>query len=286
MKGRMLYAKPYAESKIEELKIRVEKLNKTPKLVVLNVEGDMASERYIRNKNRRCDEVGIKHETIVFPNNVSQEVVENKIKELNLDDSVTGVLLQLPLPKHLDEFYLTNLIDVEKDVDGFCIENTGLLALGRPNIISCTPRGCVDLLKYYGIELKGKTCLVINSSCIVGKPLANLLLIEKATPIVAHIHTQNLKEMIKQVDIIFTATGNLKFLHANDFLPNQIVVDIAINFNDETGKLEGDVDKSSYSLMEEKGIYYTPVPGSIGVMTVLSLITNIVEVAEKKERDN
>lgn len=282
MKGRMLYAKPYAESKIEELKQRVEKLNKTPKLVIIRVEGDEASERYVKNKNKRADEVGIEHETILFPSDVSQEEVKNKIEELNSDDNVDGILLQLPLPKHLDEHYLTNQICPMKDVDGFTIWNSGLLALGQPNLVSCTPKGIIGLLKYYNIDLKGKDVLIINSSNIVGKPLSQLLLIEGATPTIAHIHTQNLKEKIKRADIIVTATGQLRFLNADDFVKGQIIVDVSINVN-ELGKLEGDVDKRDYDKLTERNIDIVPVPGGVGVTTVISLIENVIEVVERRE---
>lgn len=282
MKGRILYAKPYAESKIEELKVRVEKLNKTPKLVIIRVEGDEASERYVRNKNKRADEVGIEHETILFPSDVSQEEVKNKIEELNSDDNVDGILLQLPLPKHLDEHYLMNLIDVEKDVDGLTYINIGKLTQRQECNIACTPLGICSLLEFYGINLKGKSVLIINDSVIVGRSLAMLLLNKQATPTIAHIHTKNLKDKIKRADIIVSATGQLRFLNADDFVEGQIIVDVSINVN-ELGKLEGDVDKSDYDKLIEKNVSIVPVPGGIGVTTVISLIENVIEVVERRE---
>ena len=278
----IFYAKPYVDMKIEELKTRVNNLKRKPKLVILRVDGDEASERYVRNKNKRADEVGIEHETILFPQDISQEEVENKIKELNSDDSVDGILLQLPLPKHLDEHYLTNQICPLKDVDGFTIWNSGLLALGQPNLVSCTPKGIIGLLKYYNIDLKGKDVLIINSSNIVGKPLSQLLLIEGATPTIAHIHTQNLKEKIKRADIVVTATGQFRFLNADDFVEGQIIVDVSINVN-EFGKLEGDVDKRDYDKLTERNVDIVPVPGGVGVTTVISLIENVIEVVERRE---
>lgn len=279
----ILYAKPYVDMKIEWLKMRVKKLKRTPKLVIIRVDGDEASERYVRNKNKRAEEVGIEHETILFPQDVSNEEVINKIEELNSDDSVDGILLQLPLPKHLDEHYLTNQICPLKDVDGFTIYNSGLLALGQPNLVACTPKGIIDLLKFYDVDLKGKDVLVINSSNIVGKPLTNLLLIEGATPTIAHIYTKNLKEKIKKADIIVTATGQLRFLNADDFLGGQIIVDVSINVN-EFGKLEGDVDKRDYDKLNEKECCIVPVPGGVGQTTVISLIENVIEVAERLEK--
>ena len=281
----IFYAKPYVDMKIEELKNRVKNLKRKPKLVIIRVDGDEASERYVRNKNKRADEVGIDHETILFPQNVSNKEVIDKIEELNFDDNVDGILLQLPLPKHLDEHYLTNKINPMKDVDGFTIYNSGLLALGQPNLVSCTPLGIVNLLKFYNVDLKGKDVLIINASNIVGKPLANLLLIEGATPTIAHIHTENLKDKIKKADIIVTATGQLRFLNADDFVENQIIVDVSMNVN-EFGKLEGDVNKKDYDKLNEKGCSIVPVPGGVGQTTVISLIENVVEIAERLENSN
>ena len=278
----LLYAKPYVKMKVEELKKRVAKLKRKPKLVIIRVEGDEASERYVRNKNKRADEVGIDHETILFPQDVSQKEVIEKIDELNFDTSVDGILLQLPLPKHLDEHYLTNRMFYTKDVDGFTVQNSGLLALGQPNLVSCTPKGVVGLLKFYDVDLKGKDVLVINASNIVGKPLANLLLVEGATPTIAHIHTKDLKEKIKRADIIITATGQLRFLNADDFVEGQIIVDVSINVN-EFGKLEGDVDKRDYDKLTERNIDIVPVPGGVGVTTVISLIENVIEIVERRE---
>ena len=282
MKGRMLYAKPYAESKIEELKQRVEKLNKTPKLVIIRANNDEPSERYIRNKIKRCEEVGIISEIIRFTEDVTQEEVENKIKELNLDNECCGILLQLPLYSHLKEEELLDKIEPSKDPDCLTSYNVGKLLKGESYVESCTPFGCIQLLKFYGIDLKGKDCLVINDSAIVGRPLSQLLLKERATVTIAHKETKNLKEKIRNADVIFTATGCLRLLNSDDFLPNQVVVDISINVN-EFGKLEGDIDKRDYDKLNEKGCSITPVPGSIGVTTVISLIENVVRLAERRE---
>ena len=282
MKGRMLYAKPYAESKIKELKTRVEKLNKTPKLVIIRANNDEPSERYIKNKIKRCEEVGIISEVIRYAENVTQLEIKNKIEELNSDEEVCGILLQLPLYPHLEEKELLDEICPYKDPDSLSSWSIGKMFKGEGIISSCTPFGAIQLLKFYGIDLKGKDCLIINDSVIVGRPLSLLLLEEQATPTIAHIHTKNLKDKIKNADIIFTATGNLHFLNANDFKENQIIVDISINVN-EFGKLEGDVCKSDYDILLEKGCSITPVPGSIGVTTVISLIENVVRLAERRE---
>ena len=278
----ILYAKGYVEEKIEELKVRVRNLKRTPKLCIIRVEGDPASERYVRNKNKRADEVGIEHETILFPQDISQEEVENKIKELNSDDSVDGILLQLPLPKHLDENYLTNQICPLKDSDGFTIYNMGRLALGEPLNVACTPAGIISFLEYNKVELKGKDVCIVNASNIVGKPLAYLFLQKGATPTICHINTKNVKEKIKQSDIVVLATGNADFVTVDDLVEGQIVIDVSINFNSE-GKMCGDIRKSDYDKLVEKGVDFSPVPNGVGQLTVIALIEQTVEIAERKE---
>ena len=282
VEGVLMYAKPYVDSKIEELKERVEKLNKKPKLVIIRANNDEPSERYIRNKIKKCEEVGVLSEIIRYDENVTQEEIKNKIEELNSDDEVCGILLQLPIYEHLDSDYLIDQICPYKDVDSLSSWNLGKLLKGEENVASCTPFGAIELLKFYGIDLKGKDCLVINSSVIVGRPLSQLLLKEKATPTIAHIDTKNLKNKIKLADIVFTATGQLRFLNADDFVEGQIIVDVSINVN-ELGKLEGDVDKSSYDKLTERNIDIVPVPGGVGVTTVISLIENVIEVVERRE---
>lgn len=282
VEGVLMYAKPYVDSKIEELKERVEKLNKRPKLVIIRANNDEPSERYIRNKIKKCEEVGVLSEIIRYDENVTQEEIKNKIEELNSDDEVCGILLQLPIYKHLDSDYLIDQICPYKDVDCLSSWNLGKLLKGEEDVASCTPFGAIELLKFYGIDLKGKDCLVINSSVIVGRPLSQLLLKEKATPTIAHIDTKNLKNKIKLADVVFTATGQLRFLNANDFSDNTTIVDISINVN-EQGKLEGDVDKRDYIELLRKGCSIVPVPFGIGMTTVISLIENCIKLAERRE---
>ena len=275
----ILYTEQYIKEKIATLKARVEKLAKPPKLVIIRVEGDPASERYVRNKEKRCNEVGIISETILLPNQVSQEYVSDKISELNRDDNVDAILLQLPLPDHLDEHYLTNQICPSKDVDGFTVYNAGMLALGTPGNIACTPKGIIEFLKYNNIKLEGADVCIVNASNIVGKPLANLFLIEGATPTICHKQTKNVKHKIQQADIVILATGNADFVCADDLMTGQVVIDVSINFNAE-GKMCGDIKKSDYETLVNNHVDFTPVPGGVGQLTVLTLIEQTIEIVE------
>lgn len=279
----LLDARQLVVKKIEELKDRVNKLSKNPSLVIIRVGDDFASGKYVSNKIKRCEEVGISSRIIHLDENVSQEVVEETILNLNKDEDVTGVLLQLPIPKHLDEDYLTNLIEDEKDVDGFTIGNMGKLSLGLESNVACTPRGIITLLKEFNIEIEGQDVLIINRSNIVGKPLAQLFLKENATVTIAHSKTKNLKEKIASSDIVVTAVGRANFLRAENFSEKTTIIDVSINFN-ELGKMCGDVSKEDYdTIVNEKKCNLTPVPNGVGQMTVIELIEQTIEIAEKKE---
>ena len=280
----LLDARELVVKKVDELKNRVDKLSKKPSLVIIRVGDDFASGKYVANKIKKCDEVGIDSKIIHFDGDVKQEVVEETILNLNKDEDITGILLQLPIPKHLDEDYLTNLIEDEKDVDGFTIGNMGKLSLGLESNVACTPRGIITLLKEFNIEIEGQDVLIINRSNIVGKPLAQLFLKENATVTIAHSKTKNLKEKIALSDIVVTAVGKANFLRADDFKNNTTIIDVSINFN-ELGKMCGDVAKEDYDvLVNEKQCNLTPVPNGVGQMTVIELIEQTIEIAEKRER--
>ena len=279
----LLDARKLVSKKVDELKNRVDKLSKKPSLVIIRVGDDFASGKYVSNKIKRCEDVGISSRIIHLDENVSQEVVEETILNLNKDEDVTGVLLQLPIPKHLDEDYLTNLIEDEKDVDGFTIGNMGKLSLGLESNVACTPRGIITLLKEFNIEIEGQDVLIINRSNIVGKPLAQLFLKENATVTIAHSKTKNLKEKIASSDIVVTAVGRANFLRAENFSEKTTIIDVSINFN-ELGKMCGDVSKEDYDIIvNEKKCNLTPVPNGVGQMTVIELIEQTIEIAEKKE---
>lgn len=279
-KGKILEAKELVKDKIEELKVRVSKLNKKPKLVILRVGNDFASGKYVANKINKCKEVGIESEIIHLREDISQSEIAHKIKVLNDNAWVTAILLQLPLPKHLDEDYLTSLIDPKKDVDGFTSENMGKLILGQNGNIACTPKGVMALLKEGDIDVKGKDVLIINRSNIVGKPLSMLMLQNDATPTIAHSKTKDLMNKVWNSDIVVTAIGKPNFFKSKDFKPGTTIIDVSINF-DEDGKMCGDVSKSDYDRLVEKNCIITKVPGCIGQMTVLSLVEQTIEIAER-----
>ena len=275
----LLDGKKYAEAKLPELKERVSKLEKEPRLAILQVFGDDASDRYVQNKLKRCKEVGIDTRLFYISPMVEQERIADKIRELNADPNITGIILQLPLPEHLDEHYLTNLIDPKKDVDGFTEVNTGKLSLGQPGLIPCTAKGVIDLLDFYDIPLEGKDVLIINRSNIVGKPLAQLFLRRNATVTIAHSKTKQLKEKIEQADIVVTGVGIPKFLRYDDFTEGTTIIDISINFIQ--GKMCGDIKKTSEVYLARVG-NLTPVPGGVGQCTVIALMENVIQIAEEE----
>ena len=274
----LLDGKKYAEAKVSELKERASKLPKKSMLAILQVAGDVPSDVYVQNKYKRCLEVGVIPKLFYFMEDAPQWQIQNKIYELNMDDEITGIILQLPLPDHLDAGYLTNLIDPKKDVDGFTEINTGRLFTGADGLVSCTPKGIIDMLDFYDIPIAGKDVLIINRSNIVGKPLAHLFLQRDATVTVAHSKTQNLKDKIKQADIVVTAVGKPNFLKYDDFKEGTTVIDVSINF--VNGRMYGDVKKTSYGYLQTVG-NLTPVPGGVGQATVISLLDNIITIAEE-----
>ena len=273
----LLSAKPYVEYKIKELKERLAKLDKTPKLAIMQVEGNQASDKYVANKMKRCAEVGILADLYLYNKDVTSKELEEKIAELNNDKSVTGILIQLPLPEHLDEQFLINQICPYKDVDGLTWYNIGRLSQGSYTIPPCTPKGVIDLLDYYQIPLEGKDVLIINDSNLVGKPLAQLMLQRGATVTIAHKLTQDLGDKIMRADIVATAVGIPNFLSACDFMDDTIIIDIATTFHE--GKLCGDVAKSSYDTISTY-CHLTPVPGGIGQTTVMALLDTLVEIID------
>lgn len=245
-------------------------------LAVIQVGDDPASSVYVRNKKRGCEYIGIGSVSYELPGETTQEELLDLIGELNRKKEINGILVQLPLPAHIDEDTVIKAIDPKKDVDGFHPQSVGALCIGQPGFVSCTPAGVIQLLKRSGIEIAGKECVVLGRSNIVGKPMALLLLRENATVTVAHSKTKNLKEVTKRADILIAAVGKTKMITADYIKEGAVVIDVGIN-RDENGKLCGDVDFES---VEPVCSAITPVPGGVGPMTIAMLLNNCMQSAE------
>ena len=246
-------------------------------LAVVLVGSDPASQVYVRNKIKGCEEAGIKSFAYYLPGDAAQEEVEELVCSLTENGDIHGILVQLPLPKHLDADKILKLIPNEKDVDGFCEENIGNLCLNRDCLVACTPNGVMQMLKREGIEIKGKRAVVIGRSNIVGKPMAMLLLNADATVTVCHSKTQNLPEICAEADVLVAAIGKAKFVTEDMVKDGAVVIDVGMN-RDADGKLCGDVD---FENVKGKCSYITPVPGGVGPMTITMLLYNTVTAADR-----
>lgn len=253
-----------------------EKYGVTPGLAVILVGENPASQVYVRNKHRACLEVGINSIEITLPETTTEAELLAKIEELNARDDVHGILVQLPLPKHINEETVILAIAKEKDVDAFNPFNVGRIMAGGYDFIPCTPAGVMKLLDYYNIEISGKNCVVIGRSNIVGKPMAMLLLERNGTVTICHSRTANFAEHTKNADIIVVAVGRAGFLHGDQVKSGAVVVDVGINRLPD-GRLVGDVD---YASVSEVASYITPVPGGVGPMTITTLLENTLRAAE------
>lgn len=245
-------------------------------LVVVKVGNDPASAVYVRNKEKACEYVGINSKTLALPEETTEEELLNVVKELNEDKNVNGILVQLPLPKHIDESKVLLTIDSTKDVDGFHPVNVGKMVIGEDTFLPCTPAGIIEMIKRTDIDIEGKECVVIGRSNIVGKPMAMLMLKENATVTIAHSRTKDLKEVTKRADIIVAAIGKAKFVTADYVKEGAVVIDVGMDRN-ENGKLCGDVDFESVSKVASA---ITPVPGGVGPMTVTMLLVNCLRSVE------
>ncbi|ORI04395.1 bifunctional methylenetetrahydrofolate dehydrogenase/methenyltetrahydrofolate cyclohydrolase [Campylobacter concisus] len=265
----------------ESVKVRAEELKKfgvEPTLAVILVGEDKASQTYVRAKEKACNEYGIKSVAHRLSENTTQAELLALINVLNLDDSIHGILVQLPLPKHIDTNTVLATIDPAKDVDGFHAVNVGKLVSGLDGFVPCTPLGVMEILKEYGIDVAGLNAVVIGRSNIVGKPMANLLLNASATVTITHSKTKNLKEICKNADLIVAAIGKPFFLKADMVKDGAVVVDVGINRLDD-GRLVGDVD---FDEVAPKCSYITPVPGGVGPMTIAMLLNNTILAAQAK----
>ena len=264
----------------EQMKDRVAQMRQqgiVPKLVVVLVGNNSASEVYVRNKHKACGEVGIESEVIKMPEETTQQELLDVVKGLNEDRTVDGILVQLPLPSQINEKVVLRSILPEKDVDGFHPVNVGLLSIGDDCYAPATPSGIIAMFKEYGIEIAGKHCVIIGRSNIVGKPMAALLLRHNATVTVCHSKTQNLGELTRQADIVIVATGHRHTLTADMVKEGAVVIDVGMNRN-ELGKLCGDVD---FEEVKEKASFITPVPGGVGPMTITELLENTILAAQR-----
>ena len=280
MSAQLLDGKVMSEALRGEIAVRVAALKDKgvyPGLAVILVGEDPASQIYVRNKGIGCEQVGIHSVTIRMPENTTQEELESQIRALNADETIHGILVQLPLPKHLDEAAALAVIVPEKDVDGFHIQNAGKLMNGLNGVIACTPKGALEMIRRTGVDLSGKEAVVVGRSNIVGKPMAMLLLQQNCTVTMCHSRTVDLAAHTRNADVLVAAVGKAKFITADMVKPGAIVIDVGIN-RLENGKVVGDVD---FENVKEVAGWITPVPGGVGRMTITMLLENTVEAAER-----
>ena len=260
----------------EELKEQVAQLKLAGiegTLAVIQVGDDPASSVYVRNKKKACEYIGIHSKSFELPEETSQKELLDLIEDLNEDALVHGILVQLPVPAHIDEKTVINAISPKKDVDGFHPESVGALTIGQPGFVSCTPAGIIELLRRSKVKMDGANCVVVGRSNIVGKPMALLMLRENATVTVTHSHTRGLKEICRNADILILAVGKREFITGDYIKPGAVVIDVGIH-RDENNKLSGDV---KYDEAKQAASLITPVPGGVGPMTIAMLMHNCVE---------
>ena len=280
---KIINGKEVAKSLREGLATRVvelkERYGRTPNLVVILVGDDPGRVSYVTGKSKAATEIGISNTTIRRPESITEEELLTIIRELNADNDVDGILVQLPLPKHINEHHIIEAILPEKDVDAFHPCNVGHMWLKQPTVLPCTPKGIIKLLKESGTELAGKEVVVVGRSNIVGQPVAKLLLNENATVTVAHSRTANLKEVTLRADVLVVAVGKERFISADMIKPGAVVIDVGVNRDSRSGKLCGDVDFEEAQHVASK---ITPVPGGVGPMTIACLMENTVECFERR----
>ncbi|MFA4044685.1 MAG: hypothetical protein HZRFUVUK_001482 [Candidatus Fervidibacterota bacterium] len=279
MPARILDGKAIASQIQQEIKQELDELKEkygiTPGLAVVLVGENPASEVYVRNKGRKCEELGIRSIVKRLPESASEKEVIDTVTQLNEDESVHGIIVQLPLPSHIDPEVVISHIDPNKDVDGFHPVNVGWMFIGRNRFVPCTPAGIIEILDRSGIEIEGKRAVVVGRSNIVGKPLSILLLQRNATVTVCHSRTANLPEVTRQADILVAAVGKAHLIKADMVKEGAVVIDVGINRVDD--KIVGDVDFES---VKEVASAITPVPGGVGPLTVIMLMRNTVQAAK------
>lgn len=280
MSAQLLDGKAISEALRVQIARRVSALKErgvTPGLAVILVGDDPASQIYVRNKEKGCAQVGMHSVNLRLPADVTQMELERHIRQLNADASIHGILVQLPLPSHLDEASALAAIAPEKDVDGFHTENAGRLLNDLPGVVACTPQGAMEMLRRTGVDLTGKEAVVVGRSNIVGKPMALLLLRENCTVTLCHSHTADLAAHTRRADVLVSAVGRAGFITADVVKPGAIVIDVGIN-RLENGRVVGDVD---FEGVKEVAAWLTPVPGGVGCMTITMLLKNTADAAER-----
>ena len=280
MSAKIIDGRAISEKLRERIKSETQELlagGITPGLAVVIVGDDPASRTYVNNKKKACAQVGFYSEEHALPKETTQEELIALVRELNARSDIHGILVQLPLPEHIDDEAVIAAISPDKDVDAFHAENVGHIMIGDYRFLPCTPAGVMELLHESGIEISGKECVVIGRSNIVGKPMAMLLLHENGTVTVCHSRTNNLAETARRADILVVAIGKAKFVTADMVKPGAVVIDVGMD-RDENGKLCGDVDFASVS---EVAGYITPVPGGVGPMTITMLLRNTLTAAKR-----
>ncbi|MCU9600316.1 bifunctional methylenetetrahydrofolate dehydrogenase/methenyltetrahydrofolate cyclohydrolase FolD [Pallidibacillus thermolactis] len=285
MFGQIISGKEIAAKKREEIKLKVKKLKEKgiqPGLAVILVGDDQASERYVRNKQKACEEVGIYSLLQRYDSHITEAFLIEKIKELNHNPDIHGILVQLPLPKHIDPQIVIETISADKDVDGFHPINVGKLVIGEDSFIPCTPFGIMVMLEDINYDLTGKRAVVVGRSNIVGKPMGQLLLQKNATVTYCHSKTANLPSVTREADVLVSAVGIANFITAEHVKEGAVVIDVGMN-RDENGKLCGDV---LFEEVKDKASYITPVPGGVGPMTITMLLENTLKAAEKLQKVN
>jgi len=275
MAATILDGKKCSEMRLEILREEIEECGLHPHLATVIVGKDPASQMYVRMKHRACEQVGIGSVGIELPSAIATEKVLEKVRQLNADPEIDGILVQLPLPKGIDSERIIDAIDPAKDVDGYHPENMGLLFSGKPRFTSCTPTGIMTLLAEYKIPVSGARAVIAGRSIDVGRPMAALLLNADATVTICHSRTKNLAEELKQADILVSAVGKAHFIHPEMVKPGATVIDVGINQLD--GKLVGDVD---FAAVKEVAGAITPVPGGVGPMTIATLMENTLKAAK------
>lgn len=271
--GKRIDGKMISQMVKDELKQRVKEEGVEATLAVIQVGNDPASTVYVGNKKKACEYIGIRSLAFELPEDTTEDKLLELICELNEREDVNGILVQLPLPSHMDEDKVIQTISPKKDVDGFHPQSVGALSIGQPGFVSCTPAGVIQLLKRSGVEIEGKECVIVGRSNIVGKPMALLMLRENATVTVCHSRTKDLKEVTKRADILIVAIGKPRFITKEYVKEGAVVIDVGIH-RDENNKLCGDVD---FADVEPVASAITPVPGGVGPMTIAMLMNNCVE---------